>query len=349
MDLDALLSDREGEGPSGDNLDYDFDFMELQRIAAPGEEKQMGDTIVAGEEPDFKAVEAAALAVLQRSQDIRAAVLLGEARLNTRGLAGFADVTTYLRRLVEERWESCHPQLDADDDDDPTMRINAIRDLGNPGRCMKYLRRVPLAQSRSFGRANIVQIQQACGEIPMPEDQAPEFNRSSISAAFQDTDPEGLARTLEAARTIAADLKAIDRKVMEAAPGAGLDLSDLQKLVAAMLRHMGEHVAAEAPAAAEEAEEAEVEAPAFAGAPGRPGPRVAAAPGVIESAADARAALDRVIDYFRRFEPSSPVPIILERAKRLVGADFLTIIKDMAPEGLEMVRTVGGLKDDDDD
>ncbi|NBZ88816.1 type VI secretion system protein TssA [Stagnihabitans tardus] len=347
MDLDALLADREGDSPSGENLDYDFDFMELQRIASPGEEKQMGSTIVAAEEPDFKAVEGSALSVLERAHDIRVAVILGEARLNTKGLAGFADVTTYIRRLVEERWETCHPELDADDDNDPTMRINAIRDLVNPARTMKYIRRVPLANSRTFGRASILQIQQAYGEVPMGEDQVAEFNRSSIGAAFQDTDAEVLAKTLEAARTILADLKAIDRKVMDAAPGAGVDLGDLQKLAQAMVRHMGEFAAGEAPEAAVEEEE---EAPAFAGAAQNRGtPSRGGAPGTIESAADARAALDRVIDYFKRYEPSSPVPIILERAKRLVGADFLTIIKDMAPEGMEMVRTVGGLKDEDDD
>lgn len=344
MDLDALLTDRQGEGPSGDNLEYDFDFMELQRVAAPGEEKQMGNQIVAGEEPDFKAVEAAALAVLERAHEIRAAVILGEARLNTKGLPGFAEVTTYIRRVLEERWDTCHPELDADDDNDPTMRINAIRDLVNPARTLKYIRRVPLANSRTFGRASILQIQQAYGEVPMGEDQVAEFNRSSIGAAFQDTDAEVLGKVFEAAKTIASDLKAIDRKVMDAAPGAGLDLGDLQKLANSMVKHLGEFAAGEAPAAEEEPQGED--APVAASRPAARGP---SAPGVIESAADARAALDRVIDYFKRYEPSSPVPIILERAKRLVGADFLTIIKDMAPEGLEMVRTVGGLSEDDDD
>ena len=342
MDLDALLADREGEAPSGENLEYDFDFMELQRIASPGEEKQMGSTIVAGEEPDFKAVEAAALGILGRAHDIRAAVILGEARLNTKGLAGFADVTTYIRRVLEERWETCHPELDADDDNDPTMRINAIRDLTHATRTLKYARRVPLANSRTFGRASILQIQQAYGEVAMGEDQTAEFNRSSIGAAFQDTDPEVLTRTLEAARTIVADLKAIDRKVMDA--GGGLDLSDLQKLAASMVRHMQEFASSDAPEAVEEEEE-EADAPVASARPTRGG----GGSGSVESAADARAAIDRVIDYFKRHEPSSPVPIILERAKRLVGADFLTIVRDMAPEGMEMVRTVGGLKDEDDD
>jgi type VI secretion system protein ImpA len=62
-----------------------------------------------------------------------------------------------------------------------------------------------------------------------------------------------------------------------------------------------------------------------------------------------RAALDRIMDYYRRYEPSSPLPLVLERAKRLVGADFLTIVRDLAPEGMSNVRNVGGIEPDDDD
>ena len=35
-------------------------------------------------------------------------------------------------------------------------------------------------------------------------------------------------------------------------------------------------------------------------------------------------------------------------AKRLVSADFLTIIEDMAKEGLSEVRRIGGIKGSDD-
>ena len=36
----------------------------------------------------------------------------------------------YIRFCLEEYWETCHPELDADDDDDPTMRVNAVLGLG---------------------------------------------------------------------------------------------------------------------------------------------------------------------------------------------------------------------------
>ena len=75
-------------------------------------------------------------------------------------------------------------------------------------------------------------------------------------------------------------------------------------------------------------------------------PRVGGAIGGISSPNDVQNALDRIIAYYARYEPSSPVPILLTRAKRLVNADFLTIVKDMAPNGVDNVNLIGGIKED---
>jgi type VI secretion system protein ImpA len=39
---------------------------------------------------------------------------------------------------------------------------------------------------------------------------------------------------------------------------------------------------------------------------------------------------------------------LLERAKRLVGADFMTIMKDIAPGGVDELIVVGGITEDDE-
>src|SRR5690606_20323106 len=49
-------------------------------------------------------------------------------------------------------------------------------------------------------------------------------------------------------------------------------------------------------------------------------------PGKIASRQDAIQALEAVAEFFRRNEPSSVVPLFVDRAKRLVGRDFLEII-----------------------
>jgi type VI secretion system protein ImpA len=346
MDLEALLAARASDGASGENLEYDPEFTELQRAATPGEERQVGKEITPGEDPDFADVEKRALAVLERSHDLRAAVILADARLNTKGIAGFAEVVAYMRGVLEQHWATCHPELDADDDNDPTMRINAVAGLAS-ALTARYLRRAPLTQSRTFGRVTLRDIQIASGEIPAPEGQTPAFDRAAISAAFADTAPEIVSALLVAARRLQGELKGIDAVFSDQTPGQGPALDDLRKAVSQMVRHIAEHAAAEEGAEAPENEDEDEVGGDDAAAP--VARRGGGPMGSINTAQDAKGALDRLIDYFKRNEPSSPVPIILERAKRLVGADFLTIIKDMAPDGLESVRNIGGIKDEDDD
>jgi len=68
--------------------------------------------------------------------------------------------------------------------------------------------------------------------------------------------------------------------------------------------------------------------------------------GAINSAEDALRAMDMVADYFRRNEPSSPVPLVMERAKRLVHQDFMSLMNDLAPDGLTQARTILGIEDE---
>ena len=69
--------------------------------------------------------------------------------------------------------------------------------------------------------------------------------------------------------------------------------------------------------------------------------------GSIASPSDVKEALDRIVTYYERYEPSSPLPLLLLRAKKLVSADFLTIVRDMAPNGVDNVNLIGGLEEDD--
>jgi type VI secretion system protein ImpA len=65
--------------------------------------------------------------------------------------------------------------------------------------------------------------------------------------------------------------------------------------------------------------------------------------GSIRTRQDAIRALDAVADYFRRNEPSSPIPLFVERAKRLVAKDFLEVLADIAPDALAQARAAGGI------
>jgi type VI secretion system protein ImpA len=53
-------------------------------------------------------------------------------------------------------------------------------------------------------------------------------------------------------------------------------------------------------------------------------------------------ALNFVLEYYRANEPSSPVPLLVGRAKRLVTMSFLEAMKDLAPGGLKELQAVAG-------
>lgn len=341
MDVTALLAPISDDAPSGDNLEYDEGFTEMELAAQPGEERQVGDQFQAAEDPDYGEVVKLADGILGRSHDIRAAVFRAEAVLQAEGMEEFAQTVSYIRGCLADHWESCHPQLD-EDDGDATMRINAVQGLADSSRTLRNLRRAALTDSRMFGRMSLRHVEVAEGIANPSADMESPPDAAALKAAFRDTDEAFVSGVADAVNTSLEEIAAIDAIFAEQTPGEGpqLDpLSDaLKKIQNALAQHGGADLGVEIvdPTAA-----AAAPAPAGGAAPGPSGS------GAINSPADVTDALDRIIDYYQRAEPSSPVPILLDRAKRLVNADFLAIIEDMAKDGLDEVKRIGGIKSDD--
>ena len=331
INVDDLLAEITAEQPCGEDMEYDVAFTELE-IAAQGKaEQEYGDTLVEAEEPDWAEVEEKALAVLQQSKDLRAAMHLTRSLLKTEGLFGLNQGLALFRGYVERYWDSVHPQLDPDDDNDPTMRVNVLKSLADDDTMLRAVRTAPLTDSRVVGRFSLRDIAIANGELPPPENagEGP-ADMTIIEAAFQDTDPERLQALADAVRESMEHVTSIESTVTDAVEaGAGPDLSDLGK----MLKKAHSALAARLGGDEEEA---------GAGAGG------GAISGAVKNPNDVIRMLDKILDYYARSEPSSPLPLLLQRAKRLVSKDFMTIMKDIAPDGVSQASTVGGISEDDD-
>lgn len=350
MDPTVLLQPISDDLPSGENLEYDPTFTDMELAAQPGEETQIGEEVTEAEDPDYAEVRKHAIAVLERSHDVRAAVFLADAIQQTEGLTGFTDVTTYIRGCVEQYWDTCHPELDEDDDNDPTMRINAIQGLcGQPGGLAgpslvyRSLRRTALTDSRNFGRLSVRDMEIADGVMPAPASMTNPPDSATVSAAFQDTDDEVLEATVAAINLATENIQAISAAFDENTPGFGPDLDPAIKLLRQMTRHISKYSSVVEVDSEDSGDEETAGANGGGGAiqPGGGGG------GSISSPTDVANTLDRIISYYARAEPSSPIPILLTRAKRLVNADFLTIMADMAPQGIDNVHLIGGIEDDD--
>jgi type VI secretion system protein ImpA len=53
--------------------------------------------------------------------------------------------------------------------------------------------------------------------------------------------------------------------------------------------------------------------------------------------------IDLVIDFYDRTEPSSPIPHLARRIKRMVPMNFLELMEDLAPSGLKEFRLLAGV------
>ncbi len=51
---------------------------------------------------------------------------------------------------------------------------------------------------------------------------------------------------------------------------------------------------------------------------------------------------EEICAYYAWHAPSTPVPMLLRRAQRLVGADFLALMKRLAPAGIDALQRVTG-------
>ena len=70
-----------------------------------------------------------------------------------------------------------------------------------------------------------------------------------------------------------------------------------------------------------------------------------AAPGVVNSRQDVEKTLDAIIAFYERTEPSSPIPHIARRLRRMVPMDFVELMQEIAPGGMKEFRSVAGMED----
>lgn len=345
IDVESLLSEITADAPCGEDLEYDPQFAEMEKEAQGTPERQYGDTIIPGEPPNWRGVGKAALGLLERTRDLRVAAYLTRAVLNTDGLTGFTDGLALIEGLIEQHWDNVYPQLDPEDDNDPTLRINTIVGLCDPETTLHDLRATPLVSSRSLGRFSLRDAQIAAGiitPIATDEEHTPP-NQTMIDGAFQDADLEELQATADAvteAMEHAARIEALltDQVGVTEAPDmsslAGV-LKEIRHVLVEQLERRGVGMGGE-----DEAGEIIEGATATGGAPA--GQRMIV--GEIASREDVIRTLDKICEYYKRYEPSSPVPFMLKRAKKLVTMDFVELLRDLAPNATEQTDLIFGLQ-----
>jgi type VI secretion system protein ImpA len=331
LDLESLANPLSADAPSGQDLEYDPVFLALEQAGAGKPEQQFGDHIVPAESADWRAVQEHTRDLSKRTRDLRVAVWQLRCEARTTGVAGAMQGLQLVDRLLTELWDTVHPQLDATDGNDPTMRMNALAPLVSPEAALSDLRAATFTADR--GGLTLRALELGLGKAePGSDEPVPSETgvRQGLAAALQQQ--PGLAEAIDAgAKAARHTAQLLDDKVGTAAPEFKPLLRLLQCLDDAVKVETGAAPAAEDGAPA-------------AGAAASAGGAVAAvaAPGSIVTREDAIRMLDRVCDWIQRNEPGHPSPLLIRRAQRLMSKNFIEIIRDLAPDGLTQVERLAG-------
>jgi type VI secretion system protein ImpA len=331
---EGLLEPITPEKPCGDNLEdtellASFDsyrlFGQSRPLDAPADETEKRVPKPANS-PEWIEIRDKAAEALHKSKDLRLLAHLGAALLRTDGVPAFTSTLNVASQWLESYWSQVYPLVD----EDAILRRNALNNFADPMAIVDRLRRAPLVSSRQHGTFSLRDIDIATHQQPPAPEDAP-ADENQITAAFDAMALEELTLLHDSVATAVASVRKIDGTMRDAAGSEATPNFDaLTTPLARMHQWLRTRLAARTGA----------EGVGGDGASGEGAP----IGGVVKSRQDVVRALDAIAAFYRQAEPSSPIPLLLDRAKRLVSKDFLEVLADIAPDALATARAAGGLK-----
>jgi type VI secretion system protein ImpA len=315
----GLLQPISGEQPCGENLE------DTPLLASFDTFRVFGQRIALDPQPLWPDIRSKALEALRKSKDIRLLAYLGTAALRTDGVPAFAETLTVASQWLTQHWTETYPLVD----EDAILRRNALNCFADPIAVIDGLRRAPLVVSRQHGRFSLRDIEIAAGQVT-PSDGDARPDGAQVNAAFAEmplADLQSLDRSISEGLGA---LKSIGSAMGTAGPEATPDFDPLATQLLRLSRVLRAQLALRGVTSVD--------------ATGSDAPiETGGAVGPIRSREDAIRAMDAVAEFFRRHEPSSPIPLFLDRAKRLVSKNFLEVLADVAPDAVPRARAAGGL------
>jgi type VI secretion system protein ImpA len=378
IDLALWLNPLDGANPSGEDLRNDPAFHDLERLTEAqlkvvhdGGNKTSQTTVPV----DWPAVLEKAEELRLRGRDLRLLVLVTRALANEEGLAGLAQGLTLIARTFEQYWDTMHPSLRTGAPREAALRrINALLDLQNGQEgLLANLRQTVFFSPRAIGPISgrdleqtaldeRVMLQEAASGLGTAEKAALTsahnqlLNRVRTGCAAQiDQAADAMTSLLADARAAIAALDAVDAALNARIEGNGATVPELKKFLQRLLTTLERNPSAGAAtngAAKPAPQAAEPAMPARNGHGAETMASVASSveasaglPDRINSRDEVVKCLDLVVAFYDRTEPSSPIPHLARRVRRMVHMDFVELMEDLAPSGLKEFRLLAGVAD----
>ncbi len=339
INVENLIKPLSDAAPCGENLRYDARYLELDRKAEGTASDQFGTEAA---EPNWREIRDIGIELSARGKHLKIIVLMTLAAVRQEGYIGIRDGLKVLETLLTIYWEPVFPQLDAEDNNDPTERLMSLSPLYTPmatfGDKLRFLDRLqeaPLCESRLVGSFSLRDIAIAGGKIALTADEEKSGRAKPtmdlIEGAFQDTDKEVLETLATAAEEAQASAEAIDKIFNDKLGNSkGPNFEPIRTL----LKDAGSQIRRRIPGPDGVVSPSD---PATSTSSGPAAPSIA---GTVNSTGDAVRAMERIITYYEKAEPSSPVPIIINCARLMANRNFLDIVGVLDPAAIDILKRI---------
>ena len=337
--IEKLLQPVSAEQPCGPDLSSEPAFDELTTIAKGKPEVEMGEVKKPAEPPEWRELRGKSAEFLARSKHLQVAMMYCVSLLRTEGVAGFRDGAQFVRGLLEQHWAGLYPLLDPDDSNDPTQRLNilgALNAVGGPFSgwvtVVDNLYAADICQSKGMPPLTFRQLLDAKAKVAG----APDFGK--LAASVRAADGALIAAKHQALTEALAAIQGIDQ-FLTTTLGAGgtITFQPVEKTLKDLLKELQPFVAG----AAGSGETAAVEsgggdAAASGGGGGSSG--TVMVKGSIRSRDDVVRAIDCICEYYDQLEPSSPLPLMLRRAQKMVKMNFVQLMHELSLATVDTLR-----------
>jgi type VI secretion system protein ImpA len=340
LDIEALLAPLPGDNPAGAWLRYAGDYDEISNLRPKADRDAFESGGQAGQWPQIEKL--ASRKLREKSKDLSIASWLTEALVHQHGFAGMRDGIRLIHGLLERYWDSVYPLPDEGDLEVRGAPLQALFER-NAGVWLSETRLTKADIPSEDGSESIPVTYNLWHSIVVNRSQDHLHLQAAMDKATADSPTNFYVNLMEDLQETDAALTALKALLAQQfgglAPGvtAVADaLRNCQGRVGTILKSRGVSLGP-----AEEDEANSDESGPAAESSGGSG-------GALRTREDAARRLREVADFFRRTEPHSPVPYLIQRAITWSQMSFEELLGELVKDesSRQAINSTLGIRDD---
>jgi len=342
MDIDTLLSPISESQPTGADARVEpeitqnyYSLKDARTTARAAERSNIFDNNTS-EIPEWLTIITQAPQVLcEQTKDIEICCWYTEALVRKEGFSGLKHGFELIRGLIEEYWDELYPMPDEDGLETRVAPLTGLNGSGAEGVLISPIRNVNITAGSTHESFSLWQYQQAL-DIQKIHDENDRQNRvnsagfslTDIQQSVSETPDDFFIQTVSDLNHCIEDYRAISNKLDEY---CGLDISPPTRNIINVLEEcIGaiKHLAGDVLESNEEDMAENSGDVVLTTADDNP----PSSSGAITSREEAFKQLLRISDFFKKTEPHSPIPAVLQRAVDWGNMPLEQLIQELIPD-----------------